>query len=138
MKTCRILVVDDSLITVRKISQALQDLGYEIAGTALNGEDALSKYQELSPDLVTMDITLPGMNGIETVKSIMEIDPTALIIMITSHGQEQMVIDSIDAGAKGYVMKPVKTEILKETVEKVLSNYSVNPGSDSGRGGDRD
>ncbi len=131
MKSCRILVVDDSLITVRKISQALQDLGHEIAGTALNGEDALLKFRELSPDLVTMDITLPGMNGIETVKGIMEIDPTALIIMITSHGQEQMVIDSIDAGAKGYVMKPVKTEILKETVEKVLANYSV-------KGGDRD
>ena len=131
MKACRILVVDDSLITVRKISQALQDLGHGIAGTALNGEDALSKYRELSPDLVTMDITLPGMNGIETVKGIMEIDPAALIIMITSHGQEQMVIDSIDAGAKGYVMKPVKTEILKETVEKVLATYS-------GQGGDRD
>jgi len=138
MKSCRILVVDDSLITVRKISQALQDLGYEIAGTSLSGEDALLKFRELSPDLVTMDITLPGMNGIETVKGIMEIDPAALIIMITSHGQEQMVIDSIDAGARGYVMKPVKPEILKETVEKVLANYSVNPGSDTGLGGDRD
>jgi len=138
MKACRILVVDDSLITVRKISQALQDLGHEIAGTALSGEEALSKYREISPDLVTMDITLPGMNGIETVRGIMETDPTALIIMITSHGQEQMVIDSIDAGAKGYVMKPVKAEILKETIDKVLANYSVNSGSDSGRGGDRD
>ncbi len=138
MKVCRILVVDDSLITVRKISQALQDLGHEIAGTALSGEDGLSKYQDLSPDLVTMDITLPGMNGIETVKGIMEIDPTALIIMITSHGQEQMVIDSIDAGAKGYVMKPVKAEILKETIDKVLANYSGYSGFDSGRGGDCD
>ncbi len=123
MRSCKILVVDDSLITVRKISQILEDLGYEVTGYALNGNDAIEKYRELHPDLVTMDITLPDINGIQVVQNILASDKSALIIMITSHGQEQMVIDSIDAGAKGYVMKPVKPDILRDTIEQVLSNY---------------
>lgn len=123
MRSCKILVVDDSLITVRKISQILEDLGYEVTGYALNGNDAIEKYKELHPDLVTMDITLPDINGIQVVQNILTSDKSALIIMITSHGQEQMVIDSIDAGAKGYVMKPVKPDILRDTIEQVLANY---------------
>ncbi len=118
-----VLVVDDSLITVRKVSQLLEDLGYRVVGTATRGDQAIELFKELAPDLVTMDITMPDMNGIEVVRRIMQIDAKALLIMITSHGQEQMVIDSIDAGAKGYVMKPVRAEILKDTIEKVFANY---------------
>jgi two-component system chemotaxis response regulator CheY len=123
MRACKVLVVDDSLITVRKISQILEDLGHTVTGYALNGIDAIEKYRELKPDLVTMDITLPDINGIQVVQNILAFDKSTLIIMITSHGQEQMVIDSIDAGAKGYVMKPVKPDILRDTIEQVLSNY---------------
>lgn len=126
MRSRKFLVVDDSLITVRKISQILEDLGHEVTGYALNGTDAIAKYRELKPDLVTMDITLPDINGIQVVQNILASDKSALIIMITSHGQEQMVIDSIDAGAKGYVMKPVKPDILRDTIEQVLSNYGEN------------
>lgn len=121
-----VFVVDDSLITVRKLVQMLEDLGYKVVGFAQTGNDALAKYRELQPNLVTMDITLPDMSGIDVVRRILEQDSKALIIMITSHGQEKMVVDSIEAGAKGYVMKPVKPEILKETIEKVFAAYGVN------------
>ena len=123
MKTRTILVVDDSLITVRKLSRMLEELGYRVAGSAQEANEAVRLYGELRPDMVTMDITLPGASGIEAVKRIIEMDSGALIVMATSHGQEQMVIDSIDAGAKGYVMKPVNSAILKDTIEKVFAKY---------------
>ena len=126
MNSRTVFVVDDSLITVRKLAQMLEDLGYKVVGFAQTGNDALAKYKELRPDLVTMDITLPDMSGIDVVRRILEQDSKALIIMITSHGQEKMVVDSIEAGAKGYVMKPVKSEILKETIEKVFATYGVS------------
>jgi two-component system chemotaxis response regulator CheY len=126
MNSRTVFVVDDSLITVRKLAQMLEDLGYKAVGFAQTGNDALAKYKELRPDLVTMDITLPDMSGIEVVRRILDQDSIALIIMITSHGQEKMVVDSIEAGAKGYVMKPVKSEILKETIEKVFATYGVS------------
>lgn len=123
MRDRTVLIVDDSQITVRKIAQLLEDLGYRVLGFAQTGEAALEQYRALHPDLVTMDITLPDMSGIDVVRQILLEDTQALIVMITSHGQEQMVIDSIEAGAKGYVMKPVKPEVLKETIEKVFSTY---------------
>lgn len=123
MRDRTVLIVDDSQITVRKIAQLLEDLGYRVLGFAQTGEAALEQYRALHPDLVTMDITLPDMSGIDVVRQILSEDTQALIVMITSHGQEQMVIDSIEAGAKGYVMKPVKPEVLKETIEKVFSTY---------------
>jgi len=123
MRDRTVLIVDDSQITVRKLAQLLEDLGYKVVGFAQTGMVALERYRELHPDLVTMDITLPDMSGIDVVKQILSENPNALIVMITSHGQEQMVIDSIEAGAKGYVMKPVKPEILKETIEKVFATY---------------
>lgn len=126
MNSRTVFVVDDSLITVRKLAQMLEDLGYKVVGFAQTGNDALAKYKELRPDLVTMDITLPDMSGIDVVRRILDQDSKALIIMITSHGQEKMVVDSIEAGAKGYVMKPVKSEILKETIEKVFASYGVS------------
>jgi len=126
MNSRTVFVVDDSLITVRKLAQMLEDLGYKVVGFAQTGNDALAKYKELRPDLVTMDITLPDMSGIDVVRRILDQDSKALIIMITSHGQEKMVVDSIESGAKGYVMKPVKSEILKETIEKVFATYGVS------------
>lgn len=127
MRSCTFLVVDDSLITIRKLSQLLEDLGHRVVGTATGGAEAVERYREIRPDLVTMDITLPDLSGIEAVKGIMAEDPEALVVMVTSHGQEQMVIDSIDAGAKGYVMKPVKADILQETIAKVLDQYGGRP-----------
>lgn len=123
MKSLTILVVDDSPITLKKLAKMLENIGHQVVGTARTGTDAISQYQTLQPDLVTMDITMPDMNGIDATKSILADYPHALVIMITSHGQEQMVIDAIEAGAKGYVLKPVNEEKLKEMIEKVLTQY---------------
>ena len=101
----------------------LTDLGHEVIATARNGEDAIEQYAAHQPDLVTMDITMPDIDGVEATKRIMEQNANALIIMITSHGQEAMVLDSIEAGAKGYLLKPLKPDKLKETIEEAYQKY---------------
>lgn len=123
MKSLNILVVDDSLITIKKLTQLLEKIGHNVIAHARTGQEALEQYNLTKPDLVTMDITMPGMSGIEVTKIIIEEDPNALIIMVTSHGQEQMVIDSIDVGAKGYILKPIKSDQLQEAIEKVYEKY---------------
>lgn len=123
MKSLNILVVDDSLITIKKLTQMLEGIGHNVIAHARTGQEALEQYKLTKPDLVTMDITMPGMNGIEVTKIIIEEDPNALIIMVTSHGQEQMVVDSIEVGAKGYILKPIKSDQLQEAIEKVYKKY---------------
>lgn len=123
MKSLNILVVDDSLITIKKLTQMLQGIGHTVIAHARTGQEALEQYKLTKPDLVTMDITMPGMNGIEVTKIIIGEDPKALIIMVTSHGQEQMVVDSIEVGAKGYILKPIKSDQLQEAIEKVYEKY---------------
>jgi two-component system chemotaxis response regulator CheY len=80
-------------------------------------------YPGVNPDVVTMDITMPDMDGIEATRRILSRAPQALIVIVTSHGQEQMVMDAIEAGAKGYILKPVKKEKLAETLETVADKY---------------
>ena len=123
MKSLNILVVDDSLITIKKLTQLLEKIGHNVIAHARTGQEAIEQYKLTKPDLVTMDITMPGMNGIEVTKIIIEEDPNALIIMVTSHGQEQMVVDSIEVGAKGYILKPIKSDQLQEAIEKVYEKY---------------
>lgn len=120
MEPLRILVVDDSGIVVMKLKAILRDLGHDVVGVAKTGGEALDKYRELQPDLVTMDITMPDMDGIEATKRILAEAPEALIMVVTSHGQEQMVIDAIDAGAKGYVLKPFNKDKMKEHISMVI------------------
>lgn len=123
MKPLSMLLVDDSLLTIKKLRKMLESLGHQIAGTASTGEQAIQEYKRLHPDLVTMDITMPDMDGIEATRRIIEADPEAVIIMVTSHGQEQMVMDAIDAGAKGYVLKPIKQDKLSEYLDSVADKY---------------
>jgi len=118
MTPLTVLVVDDSLIMQKKISGILTELGHRVVGTAASGKEAVELYQERLPDLVSMDITMPGMDGIETTKMILEAFPSAVIIMVTSHGQESMVLAALNAGAKGYVLKP----IVKDRLAHVLIN----------------
>lgn len=123
MTYLQILVVDDSLITVKKLSSMLTTLGHRVVRTAATGLEALAAYEAYKPDLVTMDITMPDMDGIEATRRIREKFPDALIIMVTSHGQEKMVLDALKAGAKGYVLKPFHEEKLKEVIETAVRRH---------------
>jgi two-component system chemotaxis response regulator CheY len=121
MRSLKVLIVDDSLITVKKLEGMLVELGHSVVGTAGTGETALDAYRKLRPDLVTMDITMPDMDGVEATRRIVADFPKALIIMVTSHGQERMVIDALDAGASGYVLKPFRADRLAEMIAKALA-----------------
>ncbi|WP_428568032.1 MAG: response regulator [Solidesulfovibrio sp. DCME] len=123
MKPLRIMVVDDSGLTVKKMVKLLEELGHEVAAVATTGQQAVDGYAAVAPDMVAMDITMPDLDGIEATRRIMAATPGACIIIVTSHGQEQMVMDAIEAGAKGYILKPVKLEKLKETLETVAAKY---------------
>jgi len=117
------MIVDDSALTIKKIANIAQEVGYSVVKVCDTGRDAVEAYPIFLPDIITMDITMPEMNGIETTKAILSKYPNALIVMVTSHGQEQMVLEAIDAGAKGYILKPINQETLCKTIEKVYERY---------------
>src|SRR5690606_16088287 len=102
----RILIVDDTLFMRTLLKNILFSGGHDIVGEAGDGDEAIAKYQELKPDLVTMDVVMPKVNGIEALKGIKTIDPNAKVVMCTAVGQEQMVKLAIKTGAKGYIVKP--------------------------------
>ena len=116
----RVLIVDDAAFMRMMIKDILSKNGYEIAGEAENGLKAIDKYKELTPDLVLMDITMPEMDGIQAVKNIKAIDPNAKIVMCSAMGQQAMVIESIQAGARDFIVKPFQQERVLEAVRKVV------------------
>jgi two-component system chemotaxis response regulator CheY len=116
----KILVVDDAAFMRMMIKDILSKNGYEVVGEAENGAVALEKYKDLRPDLVTMDITMPEMDGITAVKEIKGMDGSARIIMCSAMGQQAMVIDAIQAGAKDFIVKPFQPERVIEAVSKAL------------------
>ncbi len=117
----RILVCDDSAFMRMMLKKLLTDMGHEIAGEAGDGKQAVQLYRQHKPDLVTMDITMPIMDGIEAVKHIHEEDPSARIIMVTAIGQRSIIADAIKAGAASFIVKPFEPEQVEETVNKVLT-----------------
>jgi two-component system chemotaxis response regulator CheY len=121
MSAKRVMCVDDSPIMLAKLQQVIESLGYDVCATVLSGNDAIRRYDEVKPDVMTMDITMVGMDGIETTKEILHQHPEARIIMVTSHGQEQMVVKALKAGAIGYVMKPVQSATLNEHLVRALT-----------------
>ncbi len=123
MKNLNVMIVDDSAIMIMTLSRMFVDMGHTVVATAKTGEEAISRYSVFKPDLVTMDITMPNLNGIYAVKGIIQADPNALIVMVTSQGQEQLVIDSISSGAKGYILKPLSTERFNETIQNIIQRY---------------
>jgi len=123
----KVMVVDDSPIITRKICMMMEMLGYRVIKTAENGLEAIAAYRECQPDLVTMDITMPVMDGIEATRHIRREFPDANIIMVTSHGQERMVLDALKAGAKGYVLKPFQQQRLVTVIEKACHRF-ILPG----------
>ncbi|MEA3354474.1 MAG: response regulator [Campylobacterota bacterium] len=120
-----VLIVDDSLIIRKKITKLLEKLGHNVVYGAKNGQEAIDAYSSKKPDLVTMDITMPDMDGITAVKHIISNDAEAKVIMVTSHGQEDMVIKSIQAGAVGYMLKPITEEKLAASIGEVFIEYAV-------------
>lgn len=114
----RILVVDDAYFVRTSLVRILQEDNHEIVGEAEDGVEALDKYKILKPDLVTMDITMPRMDGIECTKKILEYDPEAKIIICSSMGQQEFVFQAIRSGAKDFIVKPFEKERVKEAVRK--------------------
>ncbi|MDD5016670.1 MAG: response regulator [Eubacteriales bacterium] len=108
----KVLIVDDAAFMRVSIKNMLTRNGYEVIGEAENGKIAIQKYQELSPDLVTMDITMPEMDGLSCLKEILAINPSANIIMISAMGQESMVREAVLSGAKGFIVKPFKEDVI--------------------------
>jgi len=119
-KKLNVLIVDDSLIMRVNLVRSLEGIGHNIVSEAIDGYSSITAYKEFKPDLVTMDITMPDMDGITAVQKIKEINSDANIIMVTSHGQESMVMNALKAGAKGYILKPVSPEKLREAIGKIF------------------
>jgi len=118
----KVLVVDDSSIMRRNLSAILKNAGHTIVSEAANGELAAKEYEKHKPDLVTMDITMPVLNGIGAVKKIIDYDPEAQIIMISALDQKFMVLTAIQNGAKHYIIKPFSTEKVIAVVNEVLNS----------------
>jgi len=116
----KILIVDDAAFMRMMIKDILTKNGYEIAAEAENGQKAVEKYAESKPDLVLMDITMPEMDGIQALKKIKEIDAGANVIMCSAMGQQAMVIEAIQSGAKDFIVKPFQAERVLEAVKKVV------------------
>ena len=115
-----ILICDDEAFMRMMIKDILTKNGYNVAGEAENGLKAIEKYKEVSPDLVLMDITMPEMDGIQALKEIKKLDGSATVIMCSAMGQQAMVIESIQAGAKDFIVKPFQAERVIEAVKKVV------------------
>ena len=116
----KLLIVDDAAFMRLTIPNMLLNYEIEIIGEAANGAIAVEMYKELRPDVVTMDITMPEMSGIEALKAIKAFDPQAKVIMVSAMGQEGMVKETIIRGAKTFIVKPFKEEFLYQTICKVL------------------
>jgi len=116
----KIMLVDDTKFMRMMLANILKPKGYDIVAEAGDGLEAIDKYKEFKPDLVTMDIVMPHMEGIEAVKNIVASDGGAKIIMVTAVGQESKVKEAIEAGAKGYIVKPFQAPQVLEEVQKVL------------------
>ena len=115
-----ILICDDAAFMRMMIKDILTKNGYTVAGEAENGAKAVEKYAELHPDLVLMDITMPEMDGIQALKKIKESHPQASVIMCSAMGQQAMVIESIQSGAKDFIVKPFQADRVIEAVKKVV------------------
>lgn len=116
----KVLIVDDAAFMRMMIKDILEKNGFEIAGEANNGLKAVELYKKEKPDVVTMDITMPDMDGIEAVKAIKKFDPSAKVIMCSAMGQQTMVMDAIRAGARDFIVKPFQADRVLEAIRKAI------------------
>ena len=117
----RILVVDDAAFMRKMVTDALTKGGHEVVGEAGNGAEAVTQFQELRPDAMTLDITMPEKDGLAALKEIIAVDPGAKVVMCSALGQESKVLESIKLGARDFVVKPFKPERVLEAVGKALA-----------------
>lgn len=117
----RILIVDDAKFMRMTLSNILTKAGHEVVGEAENGREAIELYRELKPDLVTLDITMPEMSGLDAVRKIKEEFPDAKIIMCSAMGQQRMVVEAIEAGAKDFIIKPFDEERVLDSIRRIFS-----------------
>jgi len=117
----KVLIVDDAAFMRLAIRRMLEGNDFEVIGEAENGAEGVKKYFELLPDIVTMDITMPEMGGVEALKAIMQRDPKAKVVMCSAMGQEIMVKEAVMAGARSFIVKPFKEEHVVHTLKKIVS-----------------
>jgi two-component system chemotaxis response regulator CheY len=117
----KVLIVDDAPVVRLLLKNVLEKNGFNVVGEASNGNEALEKYKELTPDIVTMDITMPEADGITGVKNILSFDPNAKIIMITAIDQRKYLLEAIKAGAADYIVKPFEDERVVSALQRALS-----------------
>jgi len=118
----KVMFVDDSSFMRSLLKGIILKEPFELAGEASSGKEAVEMYRKTKPDLVTMDIVMPEMNGIDAVKEIRSIDPDARIIMVSAMGQQGMVIDAIQAGARDFIIKPFQPPRIQEALKRVTGN----------------
>lgn len=115
----RVMVVDDAIFMRMKLKDILEKGGYEVVAEAQNGLEAIEKYKSEKPDLITMDITMPEMDGIEALRKLKDMDSGVRVIMCSAMGQQSMVMDAIQAGAADFIVKPFQTDRVLQSVAKV-------------------
>lgn len=114
----KVLIVDDTAFMRMMLKDIFTKNGYEVVGEAENGADGIEKYKQLKPDVVTMDITMPEMDGIEALKAIKGLDANAIVVMCSAMGQQAMVVQAIQNGARDFIVKPFQPERVVQAVEK--------------------
>ena len=116
----KVLIVDDAIFMRNMIKDIFSGSGFEVVGEAANGVEAIEKYQQLKPDLTTMDIVMPFKSGIDATREIVQQDRNAVVVMCSALGQESLVMEAIEAGASDFIVKPFKSEDVLSVVRKVL------------------
>ena len=122
----RVVVVDDAVFMRNMIKDIFVAAGFQVIGEASNGLEAVERYQELKPDLITMDIVMPFRSGIDATREIIKQDPNAVVLMCSALGQESLVMEAIEAGAMDFVVKPFRAEDVLAVVNKVLDVPAAN------------
>lgn len=115
----KILIIDDAMFMRMQLKSIMTGLGHEVVGEAADGYEAIKKNEDLNPDIITMDITMPHLNGTEAVKEIRKRDPDVKIIMCSAMGQQRMVVEAIEAGAQDFIVKPFTPDRVKEAIDYV-------------------
>lgn len=116
----RVLVADDASFMRQMIREIVESEGFEVCGEASDGVEAVDEFKKLQPDIVTMDIVMPRKSGIDAVRGIMALDPGACVVMCSALGQETLVTEAIQAGAKDFIVKPFKPDAVVDTLKRVL------------------